>query len=53
MLVTETGSKVLSAGVPKHPDEIEALMKEQGIGNVKVRGYRARRSGELEKKGSF
>jgi Xaa-Pro aminopeptidase len=53
VLVTETGSKVLSAGVPKHPDEIEALMKEQGIGNVKVRGYRARRSGELEKKGSF
>lgn len=34
VLVTVSGCEVLSAGIPKDPDAIEALMREQGIGNV-------------------
>ncbi len=31
VLITENGHRVLSAEVPKHPDEIEKLMKEKGM----------------------
>jgi Xaa-Pro aminopeptidase len=36
VLITENGLRVLSAGAPKTIDEIEALMKKQGLGNLKV-----------------
>ena len=31
VLVTATGCEILSSGVPKTPDAIEALMREQGV----------------------
>jgi Xaa-Pro aminopeptidase len=36
VLITENGNRVLSAGAPKTVKEIESLMKEKGIGNVKI-----------------
>jgi hypothetical protein len=36
VLITENGLRVLSAGAPKTIEEIEALMKKQGLGNLKV-----------------
>ncbi len=36
VLVTEQGCVVLSAALPSKPDDIEALMREKGIGNVPV-----------------
>jgi Xaa-Pro aminopeptidase len=36
VLITENGLRVLSAGAPKTIEEIEALIKKQGLGNLKV-----------------
>jgi Xaa-Pro aminopeptidase len=36
VLITSDGNRVLSAGAPKSVKDIEALMKKQGLGNVKL-----------------
>lgn len=36
VLVTADGHRVLSAGVPRTPDELEALMTGRGVGNAPV-----------------
>jgi Xaa-Pro aminopeptidase len=36
VLITDSGCRVLSAGAPKTVNEIESLMKQKGIGNVKI-----------------
>lgn len=36
ILVTPTGAVNLSAGAPRRAEEIEALMKQKGIGNTKI-----------------
>jgi len=36
VLITENGNRVLSSGAPKTVKEIESLMKEKGIGNIKI-----------------
>jgi len=38
ILVTESGPVNLSAGAPRKIEEIEALMKENGIGNIPLKG---------------
>jgi len=37
VLITETGAKVMSAALPRKTDEIEALMKEKGLGNITIK----------------
>lgn len=34
VVVTEDGYRLLSGGVPRHPDELEALMARPGVGNA-------------------
>lgn len=36
VLITADGNRVLSAGAPKSVNEIETLMKKQGLGNMKI-----------------
>ncbi|HTY39120.1 MAG TPA: aminopeptidase P N-terminal domain-containing protein [Bacteroidota bacterium] len=36
VLITADGNKIVSAGAPRTVSEIEALMKRQGLGNVKI-----------------
>ena len=36
ILVTEGDPVILSAGAPRKAEAIEALMREKGIGNVKI-----------------
>jgi Xaa-Pro aminopeptidase len=36
ILITADGNRVLSAAAPKTITEIEALMKQQGLGNMKI-----------------
>jgi len=36
VLVTATGGELLSSGVPRTVDEIEALMREKGLGNAPI-----------------
>ncbi len=36
VLITPDGNRVLSAGAPTKIDDIESLMKQQGLGNVKI-----------------
>jgi Xaa-Pro aminopeptidase len=40
ILVTEEGPVNLSAGCPRKADEIEKLMKETGLGNVKMKPFK-------------
>jgi len=40
ILVTEGDPVIMSAGAPRKAEEIEALMKETGIGNIPVRPFR-------------
>lgn len=42
ILVTSDGNKNLSAGVPREIPEIEALMKQKGVGNLAVHPARER-----------
>jgi Xaa-Pro aminopeptidase len=37
VLITENGAKILSAALPRKTEEIEALMKEKGIGNISIK----------------
>lgn len=37
ILVTDSGPVNLSAGAPRRPEEIEALMKQDGIGNIPLK----------------
>jgi Xaa-Pro aminopeptidase len=36
VLITAEGNRVLSAGAPKSVKEIESLMKQKGLGNVRI-----------------
>jgi Xaa-Pro aminopeptidase len=36
VVVTGDGGRVISGGIPRHPDAIEALMRERGLGNAPV-----------------
>jgi Xaa-Pro aminopeptidase len=48
VLVTEDGCELLSVGVPRGVAEIEALMREKGIGNEAPRPYPARKRREIK-----
>lgn len=37
ILITETGARIMSAALPRKAEEIEALMKEKGIGNIAIK----------------
>lgn len=50
ILVTEKGPVVLSAGVPRDPDAIEALMAGQGLGELKLTPLPRRAPGKKPKK---
>lgn len=51
VVVTESGCEVLTAWIPRRPDEIERLMAEKGLGNAPVRPYRPDARGA--KRGGF
>ncbi len=46
-LVTEDGYELLSAGVPRRVEEIEALMQEKGLGNEVPRPYPFRKKRQV------
>lgn len=37
VLITENGARILSSALPRKAEEIEALMKEKGLGNISIK----------------